>query len=459
MSASRADLEGLPVTVMGLGLFGGGVETARWLVKQGARVTVTDLRPARELQESIAALAGLPIAYALGGHASEQFTAARMVVANPAVPPSNPWLEAARAAGVPVTSEAALFLEACPARLLLVTGTQGKSSTAHSAHALVERCGIRTHLGGNIGRSLLGALEGLGPRDVVVMELSSYQLESLPPAGSLRPRVAGIGVVNVLADHLERHGSVQAYEAAKRRILELAGDGTWVVLNAGDPRVGGWAVARGLRRAYSGDSSAGVDLGVRAGHFVHGATRLGKVADLRLSGRFQIDNTLCALGLALAVGAEPDALARALPELTGLEHRLQDLGLVAGHRVFDNGVSTTPDSTLSAIENLEGPLCLLVGGQQKALPLDELASAAAGGRVRRVIAFGASRESLLAPFLAAGVHGEALAELPAAVARAFAVMEPGEALLFSPAAASFDAYRNFKDRARAFRSALSTAIA
>ena len=451
MTARGPDLDGLPVTVMGLGLFGGGVESARWLARRGARVTVTDLRDAATLAESVEALRGVDVRFALGGHDERDFTGAHTVVANPAVAPGHPLLAAARAAGARVTSETALFLGACPARAVLVTGTQGKSSTAHAAHALLVASGVPAHLGGNIGRSLLGALDVLGPDDVVVLELSSYQLEGLPPQGELRPRTAAIGVVNVLADHLERHGSVAAYEAAKARILELAGDDTWIVLNGQDERVGRWRPARGRALRYG--LGEDFELGLRAGHFVLGAERLGRADDVRLAGEFQRANALCALGLARAVGAPPAALARALPQLTGLEHRLQELGRRGGHRVVDNGVSTTPDSTLSAVLALDAPLCLLLGGQAKALPLDELA-ARSRGRVARAIAFGASAAELAAPLRAAGLEVHERARLADAVALAYGCMAPGEVLLFSPAAASFDAYRNFRDRALAFRAAL-----
>lgn len=451
MKAGALDLAGRPVTVMGLGLFGGGVESARWLAAQGARVTVTDLRDAKALSESIEALRGVEVRYVLGGHEPRDFTGAHTVVANPAVAPTHPLLAAARAAGARVTSETALFLGACRARLVLITGTQGKSSTANAAHALIAASGLSARLGGNIGRSLLGELEGLGPDDVVVLELSSYQLESLPEAGSLAPRSAAIGVVNVLADHLERHGSVQAYEAAKQRILELAGDATWIVLNGEDPRVRAWEPRRGRLLRYGLGES--FELGLRAGRYVHGASDLGAVDDVPLPGDFQRSNVLCALGLALAVGASPRALTRALPHLTGLEHRLQELGRRGGHRVIDNGVSTTPDSTLSAVQALDAPICLLVGGQAKSLPLDELV-AASRGRVRRLVAFGASAEALAAPFRTAGIQAEARATLAEAVNAAYESMGPDEALLFSPAAASFDAFRNFRDRALAFRAAL-----
>ena len=452
--APCADLAGRAATVMGLGLFGGGVEVARYLARCGARVTVTDLRPAEQLAESLREIEDLGLRLVLGEHRAEDFVHAELVVANPAVAPDHPMLAAARAAGVRVSSEAALFLEACPARLALVTGTQGKSSTASAAAELLAAAGFRAQAGGNIGRSLLGSLAELGPEDVVVLELSSYQLEALPrPAAGLARNVVAVCVTNVLADHLERHGNVEAYEQAKRRILELTGPAATVVLSGEDPRVSRWS-ERGPRVVRSYPTRGGSEgLNIAGGAFRLGREELGRVADLRLPGTFQRENVLAALGLARALGAAPERLAAAIGGLRGLEHRLQDLGTFAGHRVWDNGVSTTPDSTVAALRSLEAPLTLVCGGQAKRLPLDELARETSL-RTRRAITFGASATQLASAFAAAGADVLAVATLEQAVEAAFAAMQGGEQLLFSPACASFDAYRNFKDRAAAFRAAL-----
>jgi UDP-N-acetylmuramoylalanine--D-glutamate ligase len=458
MSLDLASLRGKRATVMGLGLFGGGVETARFLAKRGLRVTVTDLRGERELAESIAQLSGVDVRYALGGHRTEDFDSTELVVANPAVAPSSPFLAAARAAGVPVTSEMELFLEASPARTVLITGTQGKSSTCHALAGLLRAAGIPVALGGNIGHSLLAEVDHLRAADLAVVEISSYQLEALPPprADGTQPasqRVAAVACTNVLADHLERHGSVESYEAAKRRILELAGPDAWVVLSGEDPRTSRWRPSRRnvLRVWPTRASDEGLNLA--NGAFRSGRVALGAVDELRLPGRFQRENTLAALGLAHALGAEPGRLAAAVGTLCGLEHRLEDLGLRGGHRVWDNGVSTTPDSTVAALRSLDAPLSLIAGGQAKNLPLDELAQEARA-RVRRVVTFGAARERLAGAFRDAGVAARACATLEEAVAQTFASLERGDEVLFSPACASFDAYRNFKDRAAAFRAAL-----
>jgi len=442
---------GRRVTVMGLGLQGGGVEVVRFLAARGAQVTVTDKRPAEKLRESLDAIAGLGVQTVLGLHREEDFTTAEVVVANPAVAPNHPLLVAARAAGVLVTSEMALFLAACPARVVLITGTQGKSSTTHATARLLEESGFRVHLGGNIGRALISALDDMRPDDVAVVEISSYQLEALPEGFGPCERVAAVACVNVLSDHLERHGTIAGYDAAKRRILDLAPASATVVLSADDPRVGLWQVARGNVQRFSTAPQARTPLRLEDGEFRLGSETLGRVADLRLPGEFQRGNMLAALGLARALGAAPHSLARAVGAVRGLEHRLQDLGEFDGHCVWDNGISTTPDSTVSALQSLERPLVLLCGGQAKQdLPLDALA-ALARERARAVVTFGGSSELLAAAFRAAGVPVSATPTLREGVARAWSELRPGETLLFSPACASFDEFLNFRDRALRFR--------
>lgn len=457
MRGAAIDYSGLPVTVMGLGLFGGGATVARHLARRGARVTVTDQRNAAELAPALSELADLDVRYVLGEHRQEDFTRARLVVANPAVPPQSPYLAAARAAGVPITSETALFLEVCPARIAAITGTQGKSSTCHTLHQLLVASGLRAHLGGNIGRSLLEEAETMRAGEVVVLELSSYQLDALPrDLGSPQepPAVETVCVVNVLADHIERHGSIEAYAAAKRRILELVrASGGTAVLPAEDPWTSAWRDS-GFRRVDAWlrtPSKRGLNL--CAGTFRSDELALGRVDDLRIPGAFQRENTLLALGMAQLLGARPERLSAAIPGLRGLPHRLEDLGTFDGHRVVDNGVSTTPDSTLSAVLSLTPGFTLLAGGKAKNLPLDELV-AACRGRVSRVVIFGSASATFAPAFAAAGIETHSAPTVSAAVATAFEHMRPGEELLFSPACASFDAYLNFRERALDFRRAL-----
>ncbi len=449
---SHRAFAGKRALVMGLGSFGGGAGAVRYLASLGARVMVTDTRPAAELTRTLADLAGLPVEWVLGQHRAPDFERAELVVVNPAVRPHDPLLARARASGARITSEIELFLEAVRARVVAITGTQGKSSTTNATHALLANCGRRAHLGGNIGGSLLPALPEIQAEDIVVLELSSYQLEALG-GDAAAARVEAVAVVNILADHLERHGSLAAYAAAKRRILELLRPGGHALLPLDDERFAGWEVA-GTKLGFSARDT-GHGLFLRGDEFRLEDEVLGRISELALPGDFQRLNALVALGLARILGAEPQALARALPLVRGLEHRLQDLGLVRGRRVIDNAVSTTPDSTVSALRALPTGTVLVLGGRAKDLPLAELC-AVARQRVAHAVTFGEAGAQFAAALRAAGVPVESTSTVPEAVALALERTAPGANLLFSPAGSSFDAYVNFEQRAAAFRAALES---
>jgi len=441
---------GKRVLVMGLGSFGGGAGAVRYLAELGARVVATDKRAPQALASTLAQLEGCAVEYVLGEHRLSDFEGSELVVVNPAVRRDDPLLAAARAAGAEFTSEIELFLEAVRARVVAITGTQGKSSTAHATHALLAASGRRTHLGGNIGVSLLPALAHIQPTDCVVLELSSYQLEGL--GGSVAAaRVEAVSILNVLQDHLERHGTLEAYAAAKRRILELLRPGGTAILPRDDARLAALAID-GWKLLFSArDTGAGLHLS--DGEFRLEGEVLGRVGDLALPGEFQRENALVALGLARCLGAEPAELARALPAVHGLEHRLQDLGLVRGRRVIDNAVSTTPDSTLSALLALPVGTVLILGGKQKRLPLEELAEVARE-RVAAAVAFGEAGPAFANALSRVGVSVQLVSTVEQALSAALERAEPGANILFSPAGSSFDAYGNFQERAAAFRAEL-----
>lgn len=441
---------------MGLGLFGGGAGAARHLCGQGWEVTVTDRRGADDLAGACAALEGLPIRFVLGEHREEDFAETDLLVVNPAVPPANPLVTLARSRGVRVSSELQLCLEALPARLVLVTGTHGKSSTCNTLAQLCRASGLRVHLGGNIGHSLLDDLDTIEASDVCVLEVSSYQLEGLPGGRELEElreglRVEAVGVTNVRPDHLERHGDFESYAGAKQRILDLLAPTGTAVVPCEDP-AGGWPLPRGRRATFSTRRADG-DGRLEGGELLYAGEVLGTTDDLALPGAFQRSNTLLALCLARSLELPAASLRTALKSVRGLEHRLEDLGVVRGHRVWDNAVSTTPESTLVAVESLTGPTTLICGGRAKALSLDELARGARG-RVRRVITFGEAAELLAGAFVSESIDAVPTADVAQAVLRAFESMDPEESLLFSPACSSFDAYANFRERAHHFRASL-----
>lgn len=444
--------EGAPgrALIFGLGRFGGGAGAARRLLREGWEVTATDLRSAQALAPTLESLGGEDLRLVLGHHEEQDFDRAALVVVNPAVRPDHALLARARRAGARLTTEVELFLERAANPLLAVTGTQGKSSTVRMTADLLTEAGVPARAGGNLGGSLLDDLDELDPEEVCVLELSSYQLEHLSAPVA---RMRAVAVTNVLADHLERHGTREAYARAKARILELCADDGVALLPTGEDPAARWRPQRGRRVDVWTGQRRGPGLFREGGLFHWDDEILGREADLKVPGEFQRDNALYALGLARALGADIERLRSALGAARPLEHRLQDLGTHRGRRVVDNGVSTTPDSTVAALDSLAESCLLICGGEQKqGLPLEPLAAAASSHAVA-AITFGAAAPKLAAAFDAAGVEVEAVATLEQAAAAAFA--RPGAAtVLFSPACASFDAFTNFQDRALAFRDAL-----
>ena len=433
------ELAGREVLLLGLGAFGGGAGCARALARRGARLTITDLRPEEQLSESIQELEGIEYRPAFGGHSPELFERAEVVVVNPAVPQGASWLQVARDQGCQLTTQVNLALRlAAQVPAVAITGTHGKSSTASLLHHLLRSLPGRTVLSGNVGGSLLEAVEGLTPQDRLIVELSSFQLERLDaPQGW--PQVALFTCLR--PDHLDRHGDMEHYAAAKRRLLEFQNEQGLALFPRDEASLDAFAAAaRGrVERWGSGDLNL---------------ARWGAdEADLPWHEDYRLPSLLLAARAAQEFGLPESELGAAMRGFRGLPHWLEELPAPAGFRFIDNGIATHPEPTQAAIESLlpqTAALSVLVGGYDKGLPLLDLPASLA--RCQQVHLFGAGGERIAAALpssstsvrihanCADAVHA-ALAELPAA----------GGTLLFSPSFASFDEFRNFRDRARLFQ--------
>jgi UDP-N-acetylmuramoylalanine--D-glutamate ligase len=494
-------LRGRSVTVLGLAR--SGIAAARFLADVGARVTVYDGRPAAELRAAIAALEGRHVTLRLGPDVDPGSTwrrAALVVTSpsiNPAFPTTEPRLREALAAlvrrrgqGDPsaaaLVSEADLFLRLCPTPTVGVTGTKGKTTTAALTAALLAA--DPTHpvvLGGNIGIPLVERLAELTSDERVVIELSELQLPTLS-------RGTTIAVyTNVTADHLDRHGSIAAYRAVKRRLAELVDPDGALVLNAEDPVVAGyaglgtapallyrterpmpggvgvvdgWIVAAGVERLpIAGGGTAAVGPG----------GRIMPVEELAIPGRHNVSNALAAIGAALLFGVAPDAIRRAAAAFTGVEHRLETVAVADGVRYVNDSQGTQPDAVIAALRAFPAPVVLIAGGRDKGVDLSDLAAVAAE-RVSAAVLIGESAAAMAAALAAAGVARiERAGTLEDAVATAASIARaalagrggegtgPGEPLatvLLSPAAASFDMFVDYAARGRAFRAVVARLI-
>ncbi len=469
-----------------LGLARSGIALARFLADRGARVTVYDMRPAADLEGALAALEGRPVRLLAGPQIdpAEALRGQALVACSPSIssryPTTEPRLRAALGAlegagRVPVVSEVDLFLRLCPAPTIGVTGTKGKTTTSSLCAAVLGAGAHPVLLGGNIGTPLVERLPGLTRQHRVVLELSELQLPTLS-------RGTTVAVyTHVTQDHLDRHGTVEAYRAVKRRLAELVDPEGALVLNAEDPvsaayaslgrtrtvmyrrqrpmpggvgTADGWLTAEAVDRlALAGGGRAPLGPG----------GRVLPLDEIPLPGAHNVSNVLAAVAVGLLFGIAPDGIRRAVAAFQAVEHRLEPVDRLDGVLYVNDSMGTQPDAVIAALRSFARPIVLIAGGQDKGVPLDVLAREAAE-RAAAVVLIGQSAPLLAGELERAGHrHVERAATLEAAVARAdvlareaMAAAGSGTAtVLLSPAAASFDMFADYAARGRAFRSAVS----
>jgi len=470
-------VKGKRVLVMGLGRFGGGVGVSKWLVEQGAIVTVNDAASAEELKESIALLDGLPVTFKLGGHVLEDFLAADLLVLNPAVDKqANEVVREALKRGIPYTTEMNLFVERCRGFTIGVTGSVGKSTTTTLIYEALRHCRLpiayclleegagnrqsaigngkspRVFLGGNIGKSLLSELPQIGAQDIVVLELSSFMLEETPrvSGGGWSPNIAV--VTNVFPNHLDRHHTMAEYSAAKQNILKFQQPGDVAVLNNDHELVSRWT-------HFARPGVKVVKYTTRGPH--------GKM-ELVIPGEHNQSNAAAAVAVVDALPMQIDRAAamEAIQNFPGLAHRLalvhsREIG--GGEkkrtlRFYNDSKATSPDASITALLAFEaGTAVFIVGGYDKHIDLsafESLLAERAGG----VIGIGQTGQAMVDRVRAAGgplpaervVYAETLEKaVPLGVAWAEA-SEKIAAVVLSPASASWGQFANYEKRGERF---------
>jgi UDP-N-acetylmuramoylalanine--D-glutamate ligase len=472
-------LRGRPVTVLGFAR--SGIALARFLADAGATVTVYDGRPAAALAEAIERLEGRPIRLLAGPGVdpASAWAGAALVTTSPSINPDYPTTEPRlrdalralvdrRRGGDPnapaLVSEPDLFLRLCPAPTIGVTGTKGKTTTSSLLAALLA--GDPDHpvvLGGNIGIPLVERLFELRPEHRVVIELSELQLPTLS-------RGTTVAVyTNVTSDHLDRHGSLEGYRAAKRRLAELVDPVGALVLNADDPVVAAYADdARATVAWYGLGEPRPGGVGLVGERIVGGdGADVMATSELAIPGRHNVSNALAAIATARWLGIEPDAIRRAAMGFTGVEHRLETVATVDGIRFVNDSQGTQPDAVIAALRAFDPPIVLIAGGRDKDVDLSALPPVVAERAVAAVL-IGESGPALGRTFRHAGLpRTEAAATLEEAVSAADAIARevlaagtPGPAtVLLSPAAASFDMFVDYAARGRAFKAAVAAIAA
>ena len=413
---------------MGLGLFGGGLAAARWLAREGAVVTVTDSASEDRLASSLAALDGVSIhRYRLGEHREEDFREADLIVVNPAVRPGNRWLDLARRAGANLTSEIELFLENCPAPTIGVTGSNGKSTTAAMIASILKADGRSVYLGGNLGGSLLDDLKAMKSSDWVVLELSSFQLHRLSP-DAVSPSTAVI--TNFTPNHLNWHPDLEHYRSAKQQLLVRQSSRDTAVFDPGAAGLSDW------RRIVPGNFIAPSDP--------------PELPRLLVPGRHNLVNASLAATTARSLGCTKQAIGIGLSNFRGLPDRLETVAHLNGRRIVNDTSSTTPESTIAALEALDRPLWLMAGGADKGVDYGQLADHIAR-EADGAVFFGQVGAQLATRTAsrAGSLDCHAVGTLQEAFAVCMERAPRGATIVLSPACSSHDQFVNYRARGEA----------
>lgn len=438
-----------------LGLARQGRALARFATSVGAEVVVSDLRSATELETAIEEFSDLDVEFVLGEHPMSLLEGTDVLAPSGGVPLSAPIVVEAQQRGIRLTNDSQEFIRRTPADVVGITGSAGKTTTTALTGAMGELSGRRTWIGGNIGRPLISVLDQMEAEDLVIQELSSFQLELWQQS----PRVAA--VLNITPNHLDRHQTMDAYAAAKANILRYQDKDGIAVLSADDPGTRALrALVSGRLRSFSHSEEVTDGAFVREDQIWlrNGTEQLVcSLAEIRLRGEHNVLNVLAAATLADSVGIPLDVIRQAAITFAGVAHRLEVVATVDGVTYVNDSIATAPERALAAVDAFAEPLILLAGGRDKDLVWDEWVERVSQ-RVKQVVLFGELapmlEERLRARLTQAGesrpllVRVDTLAE---AVATAATSASMGDVVLLSPGGTSFDAFRDFEERGEQFR--------
>jgi UDP-N-acetylmuramoylalanine--D-glutamate ligase len=435
-----------------VGMARSGAAAALLAKRLGGKPFVSDHADTQLLKEPLAQLEHAAIPFETGGH-TDRLLAADYLVVSPGVPLDIPVLQKARQKGLPLFSELEFASWACRAPMVAVTGSNGKTTTTTLIGEIFRAAGRAVEVCGNIGRPFSQSADTVPPDGVAVVEVSSFQLETI---ADFRPKVSMI--LNIQHDHLDRHGSLDAYRRIKYRIAENQGSEDYLVVNHDDPEILSEGIATSATVAsfsigLPNSSATWVKDGVL--HFSHGGEGVAVVAcdDIRIRGRHNLENAAAAVCATMLLGVGADTVGSVLKSFEGVEHRLEPVGTVAGVRFVNDSKATNVDSVCVALESLSGPVYLILGGRDKGSPYLPIAQAG-GDKVRSILAIGEAREKIFND-LGQRYPIQFAETLAVAVQLAFEMASPGDTVLLSPGCASFDQFQNFEHRGKAFKSAVA----
>ncbi|SCJ66192.1 UDP-N-acetylmuramoylalanine--D-glutamate ligase [uncultured Clostridium sp.] len=451
MGSFKQEIAGKKVLIVGAAR--SGVAAAKQLCALGAQVTLNDSKGEGELPGVMEEIRSLPIARALGCPAMDCLQGQQLMVISPGVPIQSPFIAAARQMGIEVIGEIELAFRLCPegVRLAAITGTNGKTTTTALCGEIFKAAGERVHVVGNIGTPFISRVPEIVPGDVVVAEISSFQLESV---STFRPTAAAL--LNLTEDHLNRHGTMEEYLRVKSRIFENMEGGDALFLNADAPALRG--VEKSARCKVGSFSRRGpVAFGAYAQdgtvYFTDGeqTTKICGVEEIFIPGAHNLENALAAVSLCMALGAPAKAVKKTLRDFQGVEHRIEFVTEVRGVRFINDSKGTNPDSTIKAIQAMDRPTVLICGGYDKHADFLPMVKAFTP-QIQTLVLIGQTADQILAAAKKCGFDRVMRAgDMAGAVKTAFRVAQPGGSVLLSPACASFDMFSDYEERGRVFK--------
>lgn len=443
--------------VLILGAARQGLALARWLALHGAHVTLSDMRSADELRLVRETLAEVQIDWALGGHPLELLDSTDVLCLSGGIPLTLPIVAAAVARGIPLSNDSQIFMEVVPCKTIGITGSAGKTTTTTLVGRMAKNAyGDRAFIGGNIGDPLLNYVDEMKPADIAILELSSFQLEQM----TISPNVAAI--LNITPNHLDRHGTMEAYTAAKARILAFQTKADTAILGRDDH--GAWNLRDKVQGKLLTFSMHDLDEGMNGTYLHEGLLNLrdGNAylplmlrEKILLRGEHNVANVLAAFAIGHAAGFPLDAMLEAIEGFHGVAHRLEFVRELHGARWYNDSMASAPERTLAAIRAFDESIVLMLGGRDKDLPWEELMQLVSE-RVDHVVLFGEAAEKIQKTVDSLGLGQmrctlSRVNGLHEAVIKAAEVAEAGDVVLLSPGGTSFDEFKDFADRGERFR--------
>ena len=445
------ELNGKRVLVVGLGK--SGVASALFLKAHGARVTVSDTKSGDDLRNEIPVLLDHGITVETGGHGERTFQGQDLIVVSPGVPIDAPPLAQARSLGESVIGEIELAAQFLPGPIIAITGSNGKTTTTTLTGEIMAAGGFPTLVGGNIGTPAISLAERATRDSVIVLEVSSFQLETIQ---TFRPKVSVI--LNVTPDHLDRHRTFDAYVNAKARIFENQRGDDFTVLNADDPTCVSMA-ARTKAQVFWFSRQKEVERGawVREGAVLfrdsRGQREILQVSDIPLKGAHNLENVLAGISVGMLAGCQPGQIRYAVQHFKAVEHRLEFVATIRGVDYYNDSKATNVDATIKALESFPANIHLILGGKDKGSDYTVL-NDLLRQRVKRVYTIGAAAAKIESQIVSSKdggpevVHAETLEN---AIRKANAVAQSGDVVLLAPACASFDQFKSYEHRGKVFK--------